>query len=425
MTDQPAKKITLPNGLRLILAPRPGGTATVLILVDSGSEYETKRTNGVAHFLEHLVFKGTKTRPQAGMIMDALDGLGAQYNAFTLPDSTGYWAKARKEKLPQLLDLVSDMYLEPIFDAVELEKERGVIIEEINMREDLPGWKAHYLLMETLYGDQPAGWKVSGTKETVLGITREDVVNYRNERYHPASTIIAIAGDFDMAAMEQLVMSRFGSLPATPPVPKPVTVQSQDAPQVRVLERPNSEQMQLVLGVRAFPVLDPRRYAADMLAHLLGGGLSSRLFKRIREEMGAAYSVDADSRLGTDHGYFAISAGVTPAKLEEAVKAMLEECVRLKEELVPEAELRKVKDHLIGTFMLGLETSDSLAEYYSDLELFTREILSPEEIAAKFEAITAEDLQALARELFVDSGLNLAVVGPAVDASRLQTLLRF
>jgi predicted Zn-dependent peptidase len=422
---EPIKKIILPNGLRLILAPREGVTATALILVDSGSEYETKRTNGVAHFLEHLVFKGTKTRPHSSIINDTLDGLGAQYNAFTLPDSTGYYAKARKEKLPQLLDLVSDMYLEPLFDPAELEKERGVIVEEINMREDLPGWKAHYLFMETLYGDQPAGWKVSGTKETVLGITREDVLNYRTERYHPASTIITVAGDFDAKEVEDFVVSRFGGLAAQPSPAKPQTIEAQDVPKVKVILRPNSEQMQLMLGVRSFPVMDPRRHAAEVLAHVLGGGMSSRLFKRIREDMGAAYSVDADSRLSSDHGYFAISAGVTPAKLEEAVSAALGELIRLKTEPVPEAELRKVKDHLIGIFMLSLETSDSLAEYYADQELFTRDTLSPEEVAAKIEAVTAAELQALANDLFIDRSLNLAVVGPSVDVDRLQGILHF
>jgi predicted Zn-dependent peptidase len=420
-----AKKIVLPNGLRLILAPRPGVTATALILVDSGSEYETKRTNGVAHFLEHMVFKGTKSRPKPAMISDLLDGLGAQYNAFTLPDSTGYWAKARKEKLTQLLDLVSDMYLEPIFDPIELEKERGVIIEEINMREDLPGWKAHYLFTETLYGDQPAGWKVSGTKETVLGITREDVIAYREARYKPAATIVAVAGDFDEKVILDLVTARFGSLPAVAPEAKPQTLDSQDSPKAVTLTRLNSEQMQIMLGVRAFAVLDPRRYTAEVLAHVLGGGMSSRLFKRIREQMGAAYSVDADIHLANDRGYFAISAGVTASKLEPAIKAILEECARLKKEAIPEAELRKVKDHLIGIFMLGLETSDSLADYYADLELSTREVISPEEMASKIEAITAADLQALASELFIDRTLNLAVVGPETDATKLQGILGF
>jgi predicted Zn-dependent peptidase len=293
------------------------------------------------------------------------------------------------------------------------------------MLEDLPGWKAHYLFMETLYGDQPAGWRVSGTKETVLGITREDVVQYRNDRYRPLATVIAIAGDFDEKVTADFITARFGALPAVAPSLKPKTLETQSAPQVKALVRPNSEQMQIMLGTRSFPVTDPRHYTAQVLAHVLGGGMSSRLFKRIREDMGAAYSVDADSRLGTDHGYFAISAGLTPLKLLPAVQAILEELARLKQETITETELRKVKDHWIGIFMLSLETSDALAEYYADQELFAREVLSPEEIAAKIEAVTAADLKKLANELFIERTLNLAVVGPAVDAEQLQSILHF
>ncbi len=419
----PPRKIVLPNGLRVILAPQPGVTATVLVLAEAGSEYEEKRTLGISHFLEHLVFKGTKSRPEPGMIMGELEGLGAQYNAMTMPELTGYYAKARKEKLSQILDLVSDMYLEPIFHATEIEKERGVIIEEINMRENLPGWRSHFLFMETLYGDQPAGWNVIGTKDTVRAATREDIIAYRSARYHPASTIIIVAGDFEEALILAFIEARFGSLIATLPPAKIATQLREPGVRVTLQDPKISDQVQIMFGVPTFSAMDPRRHSADLLAHVLGGGMSSRLPRRIREEMGAAYSVECESHASVDHGYFAVSAGLAPAKLEDALQAIVEECGRLRDELIPEAELRKAKDHFTGIFMLGLETSDSLADFYGDQELFSKELLTPEQLVEKMEHITAEELQSLAREIFKKEMYTLSAVGPIEDAEPLRKIL--
>lgn len=418
------KKLTLPNGLRIVLAPAPGPAATALILVGTGSEYEAARVNGISHFLEHMVFKGTKKRPRAGMISEELDALGAVYNAFTGQEYTGYWAKAASHKLPQLLELIADLYLDPTFDAKEIEKERGVIIEEINMYEDMPMRKVQDDFLELLYGDQPAGRNIAGKKEIILGLKRGDFTRYRDSHYSPKNTVVVLAGNFQADRAAKLAKSLFSKVPGGKAPKKSGPKESQRSPAVRLAYK-KSDQSHLVLGVRAFSMFDPRRHALELMSHLLGGGMSSRLFHRIREELGAAYYVRSEASLALDHGSFTISAGVNNPKLSIVVQAILEECAKLTRELAPTGELRRVKDHLLGTFMLGLETSDEMANFYGDQELLKRKMLSPQEVAARIEAVRAEDIQRLAIEIFKDASLNLAVIGPLKDPRPLKALLHF
>ncbi|HUX35636.1 MAG TPA: pitrilysin family protein, partial [Candidatus Paceibacterota bacterium] len=206
------KRIILKNGLRVILAPQKGLAATALVLVEAGSEYETKNINGLSHFLEHLMFKGTVNRPRPGEISEELDSLGAEYNAFTSQEYTGYWAKAQKGKLPQVLDIVSDLYLNPIFNVQEMDKERGVIIEEINMYEDTPMRSVHEIFASLLYGDQPAGWDIAGTKENIRSITKENITAYRDKHYIAPATSVVIAGDFDEKRVTRLVGDIFSGM---------------------------------------------------------------------------------------------------------------------------------------------------------------------------------------------------------------------
>lgn len=418
------KKFTLSNGLRVVLAPAPGPAATALILVGTGSEYEAKRVGGISHFLEHMVFKGTEKRPRAGMISEELDALGAAYNAFTSQEYTGYWAKAAGHKLPQLLELIADLYLNPTFDAKEIEKERGVIIEEINMYEDMPMRKVQEDFAELLYGDQPAGRNIAGKKEIILKLKRKDFVEYRDAHYSPKNTVVVIAGNFPMARAAKLAKTLFSRAPGKKAPRKSGPKESQNVPAVRLTYK-KSDQSHLVLGVRAFSMFDKRRHTLELMAHLLGGGMSSRLFHRIREELGAAYYVRAETSLSLEHGYLAISAGVNNPKLAEVTQAILAECSRLVREPVPADELRRVKDHLLGTFLLGLETSDEIAGFYGDQELMKRKMLSPSEVSARVEAVRAEDIQKLAREIFKDRSLNLAVIGPLKDSRPLKALLHF
>jgi predicted Zn-dependent peptidase len=418
-------KKVLPNGLRLVLAPMTGSVASaVLVLVEAGSEYETRDKNGISHFLEHLVFKGTANRPKPGMIAAELDALGAEYNAFTGQEYTGYWAKAQNHKLPEIIELVSDMYLNPIFNPEEIEKERGVIIEEINMYEDMPMRRVEELFTALLYGNQPAGWDIAGRKEVIRKLSRDDFLKYRAAHYLPQATAVVVAGDFSPEKAAGQIRDLFGGLRRRRKSPRFRTGESQSKPEV-MLKFKKSDQSHLVLGVRAWNIFDRRKYALQVLAEVLGGGMSSRLFQRVREEMGAAYRIRAGADLFLDHGYLSVSAGVDHEKLEKVIKAILEELTRVKREMVDPKELQKAKDHMIGELLLGLETADELAGFYGHEEILTRKLVSPQETVKKIIAVRPEEVRAAARAIFRSSRLNLAVIGPQTRPEPLRRILVF
>lgn len=421
---KPPKKITLSNGLRILLVPQASTlAASVLILVRAGSEYETKKVNGVSHFLEHMTFKGTTNRPRAGMIAEELAALGAQSNAFTGQEYTGYWAKAEARKLPKILEIVSDLYLHPVFEPEEIEKERGVIIEEINMYEDTPARRVHEIFSRLLYGDQPAGWDISGEKEIIHALTKDDFVKYRDARYVASGTLVVVAGKFDERGVVRQIKNMFGELPRRRASAKPKTRERQARPQLTIKFK-ESGQSHLVLGFRAFDLFDRRRYAIEVLADVLGGGMSSRLFKRVREELGAAYYISADADLSLDHGVFAVSAGVDHGKIDTVIEAILFECRRLANELVPAAELQRTKDHMTGGMILGLETSDSLASWYGGQEILTGKFLPPAKIIDRIKKTTAEEVRAVAQDIFKNKGLNLAVIGPYQNEEMFRKILK-
>lgn len=418
-------KITLKNGLRVLFVPRPAMlAATVLILVRAGSEYETKRVNGISHFLEHMMFKGTTARPRPGMIAHELAALGAQSNAFTDQEYTGYYAKGRAEKLPEIFEIVSDLYLHPLFDPAEIDKERGVIIQEINMYEDDLPVKAQEVLGRLVYGDQPAGWDVGGDRKVIRRLTRADFLKYRGAHYVASGTVVIVAGKFPEKATLKKIQAQFGSLPRGIAVPKKRTVEHQSSPRVKIHFR-KADQAHLAMAFRAFTMFDERRYALRVAADVLGGGMSSRLFMRVREEMGAAYYVGAGTDLALDHGTLGISAGVDHGKVGDAIRGILDECRRLRDELVPARELQKSKDHILGNLVLGLEASDDLASFYGGQEVLGRNLLSPEGYAARIKKVTAADVRAVARTVIKEKGLNLAVVGPYRNPKAFLKMLKF
>lgn len=417
------KKITLKNGLRILLVPQPENlAATVLILVRAGSEYEIKKQNGVSHFLEHLMFKGTTDRPVPGMIAHELTALGAQFNAFTGAEYTGYYAKAQAEKLPKILEIVSDLYLNPLFDEAEIEKERGVIIQELNMYEDDLPARAQRIFDRLVYGDQPAGWDVGGEKPIIKKLARADFVAYRNQRYVMPGTVVVIAGKFGAAATTAQIKKYFSLLPHRIAPAKKKTVERQSVPKL-MLHFKESDQAHLVLGFRAFDMFDERRYALRVLADLLGGGMSSRLFTRIREKMGAAYYIGASADQSLDHGLLSISAGADHRRAGEVISAILEECRTIRNNAVPEKELQKTKDHIIGGLILGLETSDDLASFYGGQEVLTGKVLSPATLTDRIKKVTAQDVQGVAKAILRDKGLNLAMVGPYKSQASFKKIL--
>lgn len=419
-----SNKLVTDSGLRILTVPMPGSlTTTVLVLVEAGSEYETKDLNGISHFLEHMCFKGTKKRPKTINITGELDSIGASYNAFTSGETTGYWAKAEARHLDKILDVVSDIYLNPVFDQNEINKERGVIVEEINLYEDMPMRRVQELFTELLYGDQPAGWDVGGRKEVIKKLQRADFLKYHNKRYTAPHTLMVVAGKFNEKEVISKVKDLFSGIDSGKKSSKLKTVEEQSAPRIKIKHK-ESDQTHLVLGVRAFSIFDERRYALEVLSDILGGGMSSRLFQKVREELGAAYYVNSVADLSSDHGYIASSAGVANDKLEQVLSVTLEEFKKLKDELVGEKELQRAKDHLVGSLMVGLETSDDLSRYYGIQEIITGETFKPKELEKKIRAVKSSEIQSLAREVFQTDKLNLAIIGPVKDRETLQKMLK-
>jgi len=418
------KKYILKNGLRVVLVPQPHSLATtVLVLVEAGSKYETKKINGVSHFLEHLCFKGTKKRPTALSISSELESLGAVSNAFTGHEATGYFSKVRAEKLDNILDIIADIYVNPVFNEKEMEKEKGVVIEELNMYEDTPMRKVGDLFMGLLYGDQPAGWDIGGTKEVIKSLNRGQIIDYRSRHYVAKATTVIVAGTFKEKDLLNKIKLLFADIPVSKKFSKQKTIDSQARPKALVHFK-ESDQTHIVLGVRAFDMFDSRRHALDVLSDILGGGMSSRLFQKVREELGAAYYVRAGSDLLTDHGLFAVSAGLDNSRAEQVIKAILGELEKIRSSLVGEKELQKSKNHLTGGLMIGLETSDELANFYGQQEIFHEKIESPKELVRKIEAVTAKEILSVARDIMKNKNLNLALIGPFKDKSKFEKILK-
>jgi predicted Zn-dependent peptidase len=422
--NKPYTRTVAKNGMRVILAPQPSSVATtILVLVEAGSKYETKEINGLSHFLEHMCFKGTTKRPKAINIAGELDGLGAEYNAFTSQEWTGYYVKVAKQKGEQALEIISDLYLNPVFDAAEIEKEKGVIIEEMNMYEDMPQRRVQDLFQELLYGDQPAGWKIDGTKEVIRSITRDNFLKYRGAHYVARATAIVVAGAFDEKTFVRNIENQFSVLSEGEKAGKMKTIEKQSKPEV-IIKHKESDQTHLVLGCRAFNAFDDRRYVLEIMGDIVGGGMSSRLFQKVREELGAAYYVRAGADLFTDHGFFEVSAGIDHAKIDIVIKAILHELHRLTVETVSPLELARAKDHLSGRLLLGLETSDALAMYYGGQEILRQGIEVPESLVRRIQEVSGDDIKSLAREIFREDRLNLALIGPYKDKEPFANALR-
>ncbi len=417
----------LNNGLRIVTVPMADNPAvTVLVMVETGSKYETKEINGLSHFLEHMVFKGTPKRPTSMDISKELESLGAHYNAFTSQEFTGYYAKVSKQHTDTALDVVSDIYLNPLLDSKEIEKEKGVIVEEIRMYKDTPHRQIHNLYMALVYGDQPAGWKITGTEDTVKSFKRDDFLKYRTEHYVAERTIVVVSGAIDEKEIVEKIETAFEDIPNTKSLDKIKVDDTQDKPRL-LLQYKETDQAHLILGVRTFDSKSKYDETLSVLATLLGGGMSSRLFHKLRDEMGVGYYIHASHDSYTDHGLFNISAGVDTKRIEEVVGVLIDECKKIINEDITDSELKKVKDYISGSFVLGLETSDSRAEYVAANLIMKGKIESPDEQISKINSVTVNDIKELAKKIFVDEKLNLAIIGPYKDEDRakFEKLLTF
>jgi len=419
-----SKKV-LKNWLRVITVPmKDNPTVTVLVLVEAGSKYETKKVNGISHFLEHMCFKGTLKRPKAIDISKELDALGSQYNAFTAQEYTGYYAKSDARHFKQIFDVVSDIYLNSTFPDTEIQKEKGVIIEEINMYEDMPHRHVQDLVMKLLYGDQPAGWNVAGEKKNILAMKRDDFVAYKKEHYLPEATVLIVAGQVTEREVMTEVKKIFQKVSPGKKIQKKKTKDTQKKPEVLVCFK-QTDQTHFVLGVRTYDLFEKKNPILSVLSGVLGGGMSSRLFQKLREEMGVGYYVRAYNDAYTDHGFLQVSAGVDNKRIEEVIAAVLEECRKLKREIVGKEELGKVKEYLIGNMKLTLESTDDIANFYGGQELLKRTIEKAEDKAKQIRAVTARQIQAMARDIFKNNKLNLALIGPFKKKAQFLGILKF
>lgn len=412
------------NGLRLVVVPmKSTQTVTVLVLVGTGSSYETKGINGISHFLEHMMFKGTEKRPNTLDIAKELDSIGAEYNAFTHKEYTGYYAKASSENLDLITDVISDIFLNSKLDEGEIEKEKGVIIEEINLYLDNPPRYVGDLFENLLYGDQPAGWNIAGEKEIIKKLNRQNFVDYFSSHYVAKDTIIAVAGNVDKEKIKNEVVPKFfDKTRIGDKLDKLLIKELQDKPEV-LLHHKKTDQTHFILGVRAYDMFSSKLPAAQVLSVILGGGMSSRLFISVRERQGLAYYVSSGVDVYTDHGYFGTQAGVSNDKVEKAILTVLEEYKKVKENSVPEEEIKKAKEFIKGKLVIGLEQSDDLATFYADQWLLKNETLTPEEKLSKIMKVTADDIKAVANEIFKPEKLNLALIGPFEDKEKFEKLL--
>lgn len=422
---QKAKKKTYKNGLRVITVPmKDNPTVTVLVLVGTGSDYETKDINGISHFLEHMCFKGTVKRPTAQSISHELDALGCQYNAFTGHEMTGYYAKGDAKNFKQIFDVVSDVYLNSTFPESEIEKEKGVIVEEINMYEDMPQSHVQDLFSQVVYGDQPAGWNIAGPKENIYKMNRSNFVDYKKSHYVASNTVVVVSGNISNDEVYKEVNKYFKDIKSTSKVKKIKTKDSQKAPNIKIQYK-DTDQTHLVLGVRTFPIGDKRNAILSVLSGVLGAGMSSRLFIKLREEMGVAYYVRAYNDPALDHGTLQISAGVNNTRTEEVIKEVIRECNMLAKDKVNEKELDKVKSLLIGNMKMSLEATDDIANFYGGQELMKGTIKNLEEKIKDINKVTPIDIQKMAKAIFKTGNLNMAAIGPFKDDSKFKNILKF
>jgi len=419
------RNLHLKNGLTVYVVPMPGtATATVLVLVRAGSKYETKHTNGLSHFLEHMFFKGTKKRPTAKDVSEVLDGVGGEYNAFTDKERTGYYAKVDVTHLELAIDWVSDMLLNSLMDKDEMEREKGVIQQELSMYYDTPTSHIDDVFESLLYGDQPAGWDIGGTKQTVANVKRADLISYFSKRYLANETTIVVAGNIQVKQTEKLIEKYFKGLRhGKAPNKKPVH-ESQKQPALKIEDK-KTDQTHLMLGVRAFDVYDKRRHALGLLSVILGGNMSSRLFSSLREKYGLAYYVSTRSQLYSDTGYLVTSAGVPNDKIVESVSVIMAEYESILKNGIDENELKKAKDFIKGKTLIGLESSNSMAGFVGEQAMTFKKAVDAKELLKKVNAVTVRDINKIAETIFKNNRLNLALIGPKGKEKELKSVLKF
>lgn len=414
----------LSSGLRILTFTMTQTKAvSVSLIIGTGSRYELDELGGASHFIEHMLFKGTERRPTARHIAEAIEGIGGYSNAYTDQETTSYWAKVAAPHFVEAADVLTDMLRCSVFDPIEIEKERRVIIEEINMTMDAPDQWVGVLLGQAVWPDHPLGRDIAGTRESVSNISRDQLLGYMQQHYLPGRTVVSVAGSVtheEVVAAIQERLAEWPDAPASDFLRAPTTA---SGPRWLVENRP-TEQGHLCLAVPGLSRSHPDRFACGLLNAVLGEGMSSRLFLEVREAQGLAYAVDSTLSMLDEIGLLVIYAGVDAERAPQAIRAILSEVDRLRQEPVPEAELNKTREYVKGRLVLGLEDSGAVSAWYGRQALLLDHILSPEEVLAAYDAVTAEDIQRLAQTLFTSDELYMSAVGPFGDGAELVDMLR-
>lgn len=413
---------TLKNGLTLITIDRPHlDSLTTMVAVGAGSRYETRPTNGISHFLEHMFFKGSVKFPSAQKIATLVDGIGAVNNAATDKEVTYYWIKSAAKHIDLSSDILSSMIKESLLNKEELDREKGVIIEELRMYRDNPARYVWDLYERLQFGDQPLGWDIGGKESTVANINRDDMVSYMDSLYSPKNMALVLVGKLPKN-VEETANKYFLDLPERSKfTPKPYQKNKQTKPKINVFYKA-TDQANLVLGTESYDRYNEKRYIARVLVTILGESMSSRLFIQVREKRGLAYSVSAQHGSYKDTGSFTVYAGLKLEKVYEGLKVILAELQLLKGEKVTDEELKKAKEMIRGRVALQSESTNFLAEYFGTSFVLDRKIETFDEILQKIDQVTAEDLQDIAKELFVKNKYNLQIIGPFKDNSKFESI---
>ena len=417
-------KQTLKNGLRVVTVPIQNTNAvSVYLFVGTGSHHETKELSGISHYLEHLFFKGSKKYKTAYDIATTLASVGVRNNAFTSEECTAFYVETLHENLDIALDVMSDFLKHPLFTEDEIEREKDVILEELNMYNDTPSIRVAYVLQEALYGDQPAGRDIGGTPETVKATTKKDVVDYFNKQYKADNMALVFAGNITSEQGTKYAQKYFDTILVgkNEITKRPVAHLAPTEPTIRIEEK-QTDQVHLALGFPSFPMDDPQQYATRILTTVLGSGMSSRLFTEVREKQGLCYAINMYNEAGTDYGFVCVSAGIAKRKTDQAIKTIVEELRKVKQEGITKQELQKAQHIIRSGLLLGLEASHSVASYWGEREILCNNIELPREYLEKINATTLAEVQSVANDIFIPTQARLAMVSPQHDHESLRKL---
>ncbi len=421
-------KYTLSNGVRVVLVPiKTMTTATILVSVGTGSRYETMQEHGLSHFVEHMFFKGTKKRPTSMAISKEFEAIGAYQNAYTGKDRTAFHAKVPARNILAAIDLVGDLFCNATLVQREITKEAGTIVQEISMYEDTPAHKIYDIFESVVFGaEHPLGRSIAGTKESVRALKRKDFLSYLARCYSARNTVVCVVGNFPQGKVRTKIRADFGQLA---PIDKPACeafIDRQDAPVLR-WEHKKTDQTHVLVGVKTGGFDHKDRYVYAVLAQILGGGMSSRIWEQVRDKRGLAYAVRAVTDYFVEAGYLGIYAGVAHKNLQPTIALILAEMKKVARRGVTQEEFTRARSGFEGRLAFSLETSDEIASSYGDQESVRGAIITPEESLRRIKKVTRADVARAAREIFVDRGLNGAIIGPrtAQTESSIKSIFHF